>query len=859
MPPFPNAQLALVLLTSVTAGIIGLLAHRAGQRALGFWILGWGALLSSATLILAGPIRDELTPISYLFSSMVSPLMMMGAYAYSRRPEPLWAIPLAGLLGVLRLAFSQIGVPEGASIIAAVSEPIFAFAAAYLVLTRRNRPLFEPQIGEQLLAVSLVYFGFIEIADVYSRAIGGASGIFWPMWLSACAPLFMLQVALQLNQLARKEREAELESQATARRLDFLLSSENDVLVELDTNGKIHYLSSNTSQYTQVPNSAMIGKNVLNFADVGDRGGLLGILKKNGHITEAEIEGLRLKPRPPIPVEIEGESNYFESSISTYSIPGRGLRLVAGIRNVTQRVQQEETIRQNTLRLNRAEEIAGVGSWELDPATGRIHCSPQFASLYGLDPSQSTIPVEILQERVHPEDRGGVAQEGWAEITANPDRFETQFRIIRPTDDALLYVRVLGEIERDASGKMARVIGATLDITEQHALEERLRQGKQQFDLFVQSDIVGVFFMDTKGAIQNANPAFLSMLGYAENDLPLEWNALTPTNDQAREKATLDEILDGATPQPYEKEFLKKSGERASALVAGAGLGSNQAIVLAVDVTERKNAEQYIERYQRELEETVALRTNELLESRNRLAETERLAAVGTLAAGVAHQINNPIGAILNSAEYALLCQKDEDAQQIFTRVLQDNLDEAKRCAQIVRSMLQFSRDQPAERWEEDLRTVSRRAHRSILPYAADCGASVELEFPRFPLVAQISPIEIEQAIVNALRNSIESGPRGTSISISLEQRDKNAYIEVIDNGRGIRKKELERLFDPFYSTRTQVGGTGLGLSVAHGIIKAHAGEIHVESTVGSGTRLVMTLPIIDLEVRNDEEHDRES
>ncbi len=248
----------------------------------------------------------------------------------------------------------------------------------------------------------------------------------------------------------------------------------------------------------------------------------------------------------------------------------------------------------------------------------------------------------------------------------------------------------------------------------------------------------------------------------------------------------------------------------------------------------------------RELEETVALRTNELLESRTRLKETERLAAVGTVAAGVAHQINNPIGAILNSAEYALLCRNDEDASQTFERVSDDNLTEAKRCAQRVRSMLQFSRDQPAEKWIEDLCSVARRAHRSILPYAEDCRAHVELTLPKECVFARISPIEIEQAIVNALRNSIESSDRGATISLTLDQRDKKARIEIIDNGRGIPEEEVEHLFDPVYSTWTKVGGTGLGLSVAHGIVKAHAGEIEIESVVGSGTRLMMSIPTID-------------
>jgi PAS domain S-box-containing protein len=849
--PLPNATLVLVLLTACSAAIIGWIAHRVGQRAIGFWVLGWGVLLTSAAFILLDPIRPELVPISSLFSSLAAPLMMMGAFSYSRRPEPNWVIPFAGLLGVLRLAFQQLGILDGRNLIAAMAEPTFAFAAAYLVLTRRNNALFEPRRSERFLAFAFVCFGLVELADVALRRIGDISGIMWSMWLSVSVPLFTLQVSLQLSQLARRERDTERESQATARRLDLLLSSENDVLVEMDPTGKILYLSPNASQYVQMPASELLGRNALDFTPASHNFGLLAALRRTGQVTEQEVASLRNTDRPPFSVTVDDKTYYFEAALSTYRGPGEGLRIVAGLRNVTQRVRHEETIHNNTLRLNRAEEIARVGSWEFQPETGTIQASAQFAALYGLDPSNTTIPIDVLIERVHPDDRRDIEVDGWLPSVELPGRFEKQFRVIREHDQAILHFRVLGEVEHDESGRLTRVIGATLDITEQRELEERLRQGKQRFDLFVQSDIVGVFFMDSSGSIQDANPAFLEMVGYQTKDLPLDWTTLTPIGHRASEDSTLQEILGGATPKPYEKEFLTRSGRIASALVAGAGLGPDQAIVVAVDVTERKIAEQLIERHQRELEDTVALRTHELLESRNRLAETERLAAVGTLAAGVAHQINNPIGAILNSAEYALLCRDDKDANEIFQRVLQDNLTEAKRCAQIVRSMLQFSRDQPAEKWVEDLRGVIRRAHRSILPYAADCSAEVELHLPSEAVFARISPIEIEQAIVNALRNSIESSDTGPSVSVSLEMRDKHAYLEIIDNGRGIPEEQIERLFDPFYSTRTKAGGTGLGLSVAHGILKAHGGEIQIESAVGSGTRLVMSLPTIEEEVRN--------
>jgi signal transduction histidine kinase len=279
-------------------------------------------------------------------------------------------------------------------------------------------------------------------------------------------------------------------------------------------------------------------------------------------------------------------------------------------------------------------------------------------------------------------------------------------------------------------------------------------------------------------------------------------------------------------------------------LISDAQISQDSALLIGIDVTARRQIEHDRARYERELEETVAVRTRELLESRARLHESERLAVVGTLAAGVAHQINNPIGAILNCSEYALLCRDDEDARDIFERALIDNLAEVQRCAQIVRSMLQFSRDQPTTKWVEDLNRVARRAQRAISAYAKDRRATIAFTTEDEGLLARISPIELEQAIVNVLRNAIESRPSGAHVSLRLARRDKWATIEITDDGRGIPPEHQERLFEPFFSTRTREGGTGLGLSVAHGIVADHGGQIRIESILETGTRVVIHLPI---------------
>ena len=262
------------------------------------------------------------------------------------------------------------------------------------------------------------------------------------------------------------------------------------------------------------------------------------------------------------------------------------------------------------------------------------------------------------------------------------------------------------------------------------------------------------------------------------------------------------------------------------------------------DVTERVRAEQIAARNQNHLEELVAEQTQELIASRDRLRQADRLAAVGTLAAGVAHQINNPVGAILNSAEYALLCAEDSDATITFKRALEANVIEAKRCGAIVRSMLQFAREQPVETRVEDLNEVVQRACRSTESYARDNGAEITSILTDTSLPVRMCAIEIEQVVVNIIRNAVESRETDARVEVRTERKADIARIQVTDNGRGISTKDRRRIFDPFYSKRSQQGGTGLGLSVAHGIVSNHKGAITAESDEGKGTVFLVELPL---------------
>jgi PAS domain S-box-containing protein len=228
-----------------------------------------------------------------------------------------------------------------------------------------------------------------------------------------------------------------------------------------------------------------------------------------------------------------------------------------------------------------------------------------------------------------------------------------------------------------------------------------------------------------------------------------------------------------------------------------------------------------------------------------RLRHTERLAVIGSLAAGIAHEINNPTGAILLAAKNALSHLGRAGGEEVAGRCLRDIVRSARRCAGIVRSVLQLARQEPLERWEADLNNSVRHAVEQAEPYARARGAVVEFHPGADVPPVVFNPLGIEQVVVNLIHNACEAGSGGgVWVRVSTLRSERGVQIRVSDNGRGLAREEIEKIFDPFFTTRREEGGTGLGLSVAHGIVVQHGGTIWVESEPGRGSRITVELPL---------------
>jgi two-component system NtrC family sensor kinase len=221
--------------------------------------------------------------------------------------------------------------------------------------------------------------------------------------------------------------------------------------------------------------------------------------------------------------------------------------------------------------------------------------------------------------------------------------------------------------------------------------------------------------------------------------------------------------------------------------------------------------------------------------------QSERLAAVGQMAAGIGHEINNPL---MNIMSLASLIEESvpKDNNQVHDDIsaLQN---EGKRCARIVQGILNFARETEPQYQQFELgalinETLSVFQHRlQVMSVHLDVDVQDEL-------VIRADYGQLQQVLMNIIINAMHASPEGSTISIHADRKGDNAVIEVLDNGAGIRTEDMPRVFSPFFTTKPEGSGTGLGLSVSYGIIKKHGGTVTLENRKSGGVRVVITLPI---------------
>ncbi len=231
----------------------------------------------------------------------------------------------------------------------------------------------------------------------------------------------------------------------------------------------------------------------------------------------------------------------------------------------------------------------------------------------------------------------------------------------------------------------------------------------------------------------------------------------------------------------------------------------------------------------------------ELASTREQLVQSEKLASMGQLAAGIAHEVNNPLGVVLMYAHLLLEDTKDQKLREDLQMVV----DQASRCRKIVGGLLDFARQNKLVREPVNVRDLVDAALRAL---AHPTNVMVSVKHDLNNPLAELDRDQMIQVLTNLFSNAFAAMPDGGTLSVSTGEADGRVRITVTDTGTGITEENLNRIFDPFFTTKPMGKGTGLGLAVTYGIVKMHRGDIRAESNAdpdagSTGTTFTVTLP----------------
>ncbi len=377
-------------------------------------------------------------------------------------------------------------------------------------------------------------------------------------------------------------------------------------------------------------------------------------------------------------------------------------------------------------------------------------------------------------------------------------------------------------------------------LSETQATNKLLLDGQEHFRTIVDSEPGCVKLLSLEGHVMSMNPAGVAIVE-AESEDQVVGKSIYELIDESDREAFKDlnrRVFDGEScGMEYSLTGLGGTVYRLETHAAPLRDARGKVVAhlgITHDITGRMRDQQELIEYRDHLEDLVAHRTEELHRSREAAIRAERLAALGTLAAGVAHELNNPLGTIRLGAELALQSTQDETTRSTLEAIRAD----VARCGRIMKSVLQFSREESSAKWPISLNTTARLARDRTRRIASENQVTVELELDDDLGWIIGNETELEQVLINLIDNGVRAAPNAGRVVVRTRMDGDRIICDVEDNGCGMSPEHQSQAFDPFFTTRIKGGGTGLGLSVSHGIIRDHGGTIEITSKEGAGAKI---------------------
>jgi PAS domain S-box-containing protein len=417
----------------------------------------------------------------------------------------------------------------------------------------------------------------------------------------------------------------------------------------------------------------------------------------------------------------------------------------------------------------------------------------------------------------------------WAIMHSDRRRFDAE-------DDRVM--ASLGKFASSAYQVLVHIEDLKVQVAERERAEAEVRELARGLETkirrLVEANVVGIVIWDLEGAITEANDAFLRMVQYDRADLAsgrVRWTDLTPAEWRDRDERGVAELKATGILQPFEKEYFRKDGSRVPVLLGGAlfaGSG-NEGVAFVLDLSDQKRSEEA------------------LGHARSELAHVARVASLGALTASIAHEVNQPLSGIITNASTCLrMLDADspnvDGARETVRRTIRD----ANRASDVITRLraLFSNRDNTIE--AVDLNDATREVIALLLGELQRNQVIVRPELADDLPPVSADRVQLQQVILNLLRNAseamsdVDDRPRQLVIRTAADEGDR-VRLTVQDAGVGFEPQGVDKLFEPFYTTKS--GGMGIGLSVSRSIIERHHGRLWATPNDGPGTTFTFSIP----------------
>ena len=497
----------------------------------------------------------------------------------------------------------------------------------------------------------------------------------------------------------------------------------------------------------------------------------------------------------------------------------------------------QEALHESEERLRLAAAAAEFGAYSYDPRTNQISRSPELLALHGL-PAGSKLKVgdDLLPEDLYPEDKAHLL----ALIKAATDPrdsgvLDVEYRIIR-ADGQIRWLRAHGKTAFSDDGRPLSHYGITQDITERKTAEEALRLSEERFRQVAETLTDFVWETDANGLYTYTSPSVDRILGYTPDEIVGKMHFYDLFTPDVREQLKRDAFEAFELRQPFHSfpnSNRSKSGRIVYLETSGVPVVDKAGRLLGyrgadTDVTDRRQAE---------LEAQLL---------RQELAVFSRVAVVSELATSIAHELNQPLAAMLANAQAALrLMQRDPADVTELREILIDIVNDDERAAEVIRSMRSMLKGGDSNRQVLSLSALIRDVMPLVRNEALIKNVSVVLDFGSPMPPVEGNRIQLQQVIVNLIINALEAMEASETpreLILRLRQADGEIVVDVEDSGSGVPEDRLDSIFQPFFTTKAS--GLGMGLPLSRSIVCAHNGRLWAENNPDRGATFHLALPV---------------